>query len=61
MSGKGKERAASPAPSQVPSTLDESGLETPVLTPSSSTAIANNVPLKVVVPKVAVPEFFHGD
>jgi hypothetical protein len=61
MSGKGKERAASPAPSQVPSTLDESGLETPVPTPSSSTAIANNVPLKVVVPKVAVPEFFHGD
>jgi hypothetical protein len=58
---KRKARIISPAPSQTPSTLDESGIETPIVTLSSSTVIISNAPTKVVIPNVTILEFFHGD
>ena len=61
MSKKEKERTISLAPSQVPLTLNESGVETPIPTLSTSTVITNNALVKVVISKVVVLEFFHGD
>jgi hypothetical protein len=61
MSKKGKVRAISLAPNQVSSILDESGIKISVLTLSSSIAITSNAPLKVIISKVAILEFFHRD
>jgi hypothetical protein len=58
---KRKVRAISLIFSQALSTLNESGVETFIVTLSSSTVIISNAPLKVVIPKVVVLKFFHGD
>jgi hypothetical protein len=58
---KGKVRVISLVPSQAQSTLNELDIETSILTLSSSIIITNNALTKIVIPKIAILEFFHGD